>query len=335
MTREADLQTFAELVEWLEQQFRGLRQQQAEANVQIDVLRRQLLSMADQVSEADRRTREIDPKLNPLKGVPDKLRNIEEDAEHVRHAVETNRAETDNTARVLRAEVEYTRQELGDVFRRVSQTVDQLGLIAADIAQTQAQVIQVNETMQTVLERQREVEARTEQLGLRLERSIEVNRDMEERLRNEWRTYEDERMQLVFERLQVVGEMVKRADDTMLELAREQTLRETVMQEIGVWRDQHSRIDQRLNVLEEAAEGVTSELDRLHGAVTLLDGRHAGLGERVAGIRRDIAEVVDHVRVEFQKYNQLMEKQRRKQIQTLEQELREMKFHSFRPPEEP
>jgi chromosome segregation ATPase len=102
-----------------------------------------------------------------------------------------------------------------------------------------------------------------------------------------------------------------------------------------VWRDQHSRIDQRLNSLEEAAEAVASEVDKLQGAVTLLDGRHAGLGERVAGIRRDIAEVVDHVRAEFQKYNQLMEKQRRKQIQSLEQELREMKFHSFRPPEEP
>jgi hypothetical protein len=66
----------------------------------------------------------------------------------------------------------------------------------------------------------------------------------------------------------------------------------------------------------------------------LLEGRHAGLGERVSGIRKDIAEVVDHVRAEFAKYNQMTEKQRRKQIQVLEQELREMKFHAFRPPEE-
>lgn len=335
MTREADLQTFAELVEWLEDQFRSIRQQQVESNVQIDQLRRQFMSMGELVTEAERRTREVEPRLSPLKGVPDKLRNIEEDAEHVRHSVESNRAEADNAARILRAEVEYSRQEQGELVRRFNHAIDQLGLIAADVAQSQAQVSQVNETMQTMLERQREVEARTEQFGLRLERSLEVNRDMEERLREDWRTYEDDRMQLVFERLQVVGEMVKRADETMEEVAREQTLRETVLQEIGVWRDQHNRIDQRINVLEEAAGGVQAELDKLEGAVTLLDGRHAGLGERVAGIRRDIAEVVDHVRAEFLKYNQLMEKQRRKQIQTLEQELREMKFHSFRPPEEP
>jgi hypothetical protein len=76
-------------------------------------------------------------------------------------------------------------------------------------------------------------------------------------------------------------------------------------------------------------------VDKLHGDITLLEGRHSGLGERVAGMRRDIAEVVDHVREEFTKYNQMLEKQRRKQIQGLEQELREMKFHAFRPPEEP
>lgn len=335
MTREADMQTFAELVDWLEEQFRHLRQQQAESNIQIEQIQRQMMSLGELVTDAERRTRDVEPRLTPLKGVPDKLRNIEEDAEHIRHAVEGNRAEADNSARILRAEVEYTRQEQSELVRRLNQAIDQLGLIAADVSQSQAQVAQVNESIQTVLERQREVEARTEQLGLRLERSLEVNRDMEQRLREDWRTYEDSRMDLVFERLQVVGEMVKRADESMEQVAREQTLRETVLQEIGVWRDQHTRIDQRLNTLEEAAGGVQVEIEKLQGAVTLLDGRHAGLGERVAGIRRDIAEVVDHVRAEFLKYNQLMEKQRRKQIQTLEQELREMKFHSFRPPEEP
>ena len=78
-----------------------------------------------------------------------------------------------------------------------------------------------------------------------------------------------------------------------------------------------------------------AQIDKVHGEVTLLEGRHSGLGERVSNIRKDIAEVVDHVRDEFGKYNAMIEKQRRKQIAGLEQELREAKFHAFRPPEEP
>jgi chromosome segregation ATPase len=94
-------------------------------------------------------------------------------------------------------------------------------------------------------------------------------------------------------------------------------------------------VEARLAALEELGDRVLGDLDKLRADLTLLEGRHQGLGERVAGIRRDIAEVIDHVRAEFQKYNQLVEKQRRLQISMLEQELRELKFHALRPPEEP
>jgi predicted nucleic acid-binding Zn-ribbon protein len=107
----------------------------------------------------------------------------------------------------------------------------------------------------------------------------------------------------VFERLQVVGEMVKRNEEMIVAATSEQTLREEVLQEIAVWREQHSRIDSRLNSLEEKEDGVLAKLDKLQGEITLVEGRHQGLGERVGGIRRDIAELVDHVREEFAKYS--------------------------------
>ena len=71
----------------------------------------------------------------------------------------------------------------------------------------------MSQTFQTLLERQREVEARVEQFGLRLDRSIEVNRDLEERIKRVLTDDQDDRFDVVFERLQVVGEMVKRNED--------------------------------------------------------------------------------------------------------------------------
>jgi chromosome segregation ATPase len=237
--------------------------------------------------------------------------------------------------RVLRAEADYDRHERSEALKRVESATQQLGLISSDVAQVQAQSSQLGQTITSLLERQREVEAHLEQFGLRLDRAIVVNRDLESRIREVLVSEQDDRFDVVFERLQVVGEMVKRNEELIVAATSEQTLREEVVQEIAVWREEHSRIDTRLNVLEEGREGVLARLDKVAGEITLLEGRHSGLGERVAGIRRDIAEVVDHVREEFAKYNQMMEKQRRKQIQVLEQELREMKFHAFRPPEEP
>ncbi|MBA4179927.1 MAG: hypothetical protein C0506_04995 [Anaerolinea sp.] len=335
MTSEPQAQALGEIITWLEQQLRASREEQARALEQIDQLRRQVHSIADQVNSSERAIREVDPKLVPFKGVPEKIRSLDEGTEHIRQQIAANRADVENALRILRAEADADRLERSEALKRIERANQQLGLVGSDVSQLQQQTSQVGQSLQIVLERQRELEARTEQYGLRLDRAIEVNKDLEERIKMTLTEDQDERFEVVFERLQVVGEMVKRNEDLIAGLANERSLRQEVLDEVGVWRQEHGRIDARLNSLEEVTEKLLAQVDKVHGEITLLEGRHSGLGERVAGIRRDIAEVVDGVRAEFAKYNQMEEKQRRKQIQVLEQELREMKFHAFRPPEEP
>ena len=335
MPGETQAQAIGEIVTWLEQQIRANREEQIRQVAQLDQLRRQLHDLSEDMNAAQRAVREIDPKLAPFKGLPEKIRALDEGAEHIRQDVSANKAEIDNAHRILRAEADYDRQERGEAIRRIDTTASQLGLVLADVSQVQQQTAQVSQTLQTLLERQREVEAHLEQFGLRLDRSIEVNRDLEERIKEVVLADLDDRFEVVYQRLQVVGEMVKRNEDIIGSVANERSLRQELIDELSVWREEHNRIDGRLNVLEERSERVLAQIDKVHGEVTLLEGRHSGLGERVSNIRKDIAEVVDHVRAEFAKYNAMMEKQRRKQIQVLEQELREAKFHAFRPPEEP
>ena len=328
-------EAIGEIITWLEQQIRANHEEQIRQLSQLDQLRRQVHDLAEEMNQAERAVREIDPKLAPFRGLPEKIRSLDESTEHVRQAITANKAEIDNALRLLRAEADYDRQERGEALRRIDVATSQLGLILADVAQVQHQAAQVSQVTQTLIERQREVEAEVEQFGLRLDRSIEVNRDLEERIKAA--TFEglDERFEVVYERLQVVGEMVKRNEDVIAGVANERSLRQELIDEVSIWREEHQRIDGRLNALEDLTDRVVTQIDKVHGEVTLLEGRHSGLGERVSNIRKDISEVVDHVREEFAKYNAMMEKQRRKQIQVLEQELRESKFHAFRPPEEP
>jgi chromosome segregation ATPase len=328
-------EAIGEIITWLEQQIRASREEQIRQLSQLDQLRRQVHDLAEEMSQAERAVREIDPKLAPFKGLPEKIRALDESTEHLRQGITSNKADVDNALRLLRAEADYDRQERGEALRRIDTATSQLGLILADVAQVQHQAAQVSQTTQTLLERQREVEAEVEQFGLRLDRSIEVNRDLEERIKSVLFEGLDDRFEVVYERLQVVGEMVKRNEDMIAGVANERNLRQELIDELSIRREEHNRIDGRLNVLEDLTDKVVAQIDKVHGEVTLLEGRHSGLGERVSNIRKDIAEVVDHVREEFAKYNAMMEKQRRKQIQVLEQELRESKFHAFRPPEEP
>jgi chromosome segregation ATPase len=324
-----------EMIDWLQDQLRQLHDQQQASASYLEQLQRQLHNVADQVIQAERSLREVDPKFIPFQGVPRKLGEIEQAHEDLRQEITANRADTEHALRLAAAESQYDREERAELARRLEQAVQQVAIIAADSARVQTQAQQLTQTMQLLTERQREVEELAQHINTRLDRVIEVNQDMEARLVRGFREHQDERFELVFERLQVVGEMVRRNEEVIQAVAAERTIHDDVLQEVGVLRDQHSRFDTRLAVLEDIGDRFVTELDKLQAEITLLDGRHQGLGERVATIRRDIAEVVDHVREEFTKFSKMLEKQRRAQIGVLEQELREMKFHSFKPPEEP
>ena len=320
---------------WLEQEARSSRDEQTKIVTHLDQLQRQLYDLGEQLELNQRELRAVDPKFTPFRGLPQRTEQLAESAEHIRHQVTTNRAEVDNALRLLQAEAVHDREERADAMRRIEAATAQLGVVAASVAQVQAQMAQVTQAAATIVERQREVEDRVAQFGLRLDRSIEVHRDLEERVKTVVFQGLEDRFAVVFERLQVVGEMVQRTERTVASFAQERSLRQEVLDQVGAWRDQHTRLESRVATTEEIADRVLTEVDKVRGEITLVEGRHAGLGERVAGIRRDIAEVVDHVRDEFARYNQMQEKHRRKQIEVMQQELRETKFHSFRPPEEP
>src|SRR5690606_10341817 len=151
-----------------------------------------------------------DPKLQPLKGLPEKVNSMAELSEHLRQQAIAQKAEMENNLRLIRAETHYDREERAEAAKRIEQTGAQLGLALADLAQAQAQIAQVAQSAATIVDRQNEVETRVQQFGLRLERSIEVHRDLEERIFGRVTQEQEERFDIVFDRLQVIGEMVKR-----------------------------------------------------------------------------------------------------------------------------
>ena len=232
MPGESQAQGISEIITWLEGQIRAGREEQLRQLSQLDQVRRQVHDLSEQMTVAERAVREIDPKLAPFKGLPDKIRSLDEGAEHIRHGISANKAEVDNSLRLLRAEADYDRQERGDAIRRIDAASSQIGLVLADVSQVQQQTSQVSQTLQTLLERQREVEAHLEQFGLRLDRTIEVNRGLEERIKSVVFVDLDDRFEVVHERLQVVGEMVKRNEDVIAVVANERSLRQELLDEL-------------------------------------------------------------------------------------------------------
>src|SRR5450830_400448 len=107
MAADPRAQAIGEIVAWLEQQVRESRDETTRTVGQLDQIRRQVHELADEVREAERTVREVDPKLVPLKGVPEKLRSLDEGDEQLRQLVVANRNDVDNALRILRSEGEH------------------------------------------------------------------------------------------------------------------------------------------------------------------------------------------------------------------------------------
>ena len=104
---QSQAQAIGEILTWLEQQVRANREEQLRQLSQLDQLRRQIHDLSEEMNTAERAVREIDPKLAPFKGLPEKIRSLDEGAEHLRQAITTNKAEMDNSRRVLGDKVTF------------------------------------------------------------------------------------------------------------------------------------------------------------------------------------------------------------------------------------
>ncbi len=333
MTTEPTVDTSSQTVEWLEEQVRAHGEAQAALKIEIEQLRRQVQFVAEQSDAAERSVAQVDPKLVPYQGLPERVGGLSEDAEHTRQTVSSNQGKVDAALRLRESEARSDRQELGEAVKRLDGMSGRLDLLAADSSRLETQITQVGQALNVLPEQQRETAEQVAQFGLRLDRLTEVSQGIEERVITTITEQQAPVLDLIHERLQLLGEMIRRAEETSEQ--RSQQMSEDAEAELNARRGEHERIEARINSVEGTIEPLLRELDQVRGETTLLDGRHSGLSERVGAIRRDIAEMIDHVRAEFAKFTEMQEKQRRKQLDLLEQELRELKFHTLRPPDEP
>ena len=335
MSSEAATQSIEETLVFLEVQLRAQRETGDALRAELTQLRRQVQSLAEQSEEAGKAVNQIEPALAPYRGLPQKVAELSRDAEQLRTALVETRDALATAERMRDAEALTSSRELREAFRSIEQLGEHLDLLASEGAARETLQQQLAQALDAFREWQREVREQSTQSELRLQRLTEVSEEVEGRVRASIESQQEHALDVVYERLQILGEIAHRAEARIEELRVERHVGEEVSEELGRRRDEYERIEARVNRVEGEIEAFPRQIEEVRGATTLLDGRHSGLSERVSLIRRDIAKVVDHVREEFVRFGELQEKSRRKQIETLEQELRELKFHGLRPPDEP
>ena len=78
MAGEQQVHAIGEILTWLEQQLREAREDQSRDAAYLDQLRREVYELSDAVERNERAVREVDPKLLPYQGLPEKIRSLDE-----------------------------------------------------------------------------------------------------------------------------------------------------------------------------------------------------------------------------------------------------------------
>jgi chromosome segregation ATPase len=335
MTSEPALRSIEETLVLLEGESRAHREANEALGRELEQLRRQIQSVVEQNEEQGRATRKTETTLARHQGVPQKVTELSQDAEQLRTQLTETRSVLETAERTRDAEALVASRELREAVRRLDQLDDRLQLLASEAAGRESKLEQLGQSLSVLMDWQQEVRQETEQFELRLQRLTEVSEEVEGRVLAAAQTLQERPLEVIHERLQILGELAHRAEERLESLRGERELGEEVRAEMERRRDEQERIEAQVSRLEGAVDNLVRELDEARGETALLDGRHSGLSERVSLIRRDISEMVDHVREEFARFSEMQERSRKRQIDALEQELREMKFHALRPPDEP
>lgn len=139
---------------------------------------------------------------------------------------------------------------------------------------------------------------------------------------------------LAVERLQVYAEIVKRFDDELAVVAQQTDVRREFNERFELHRTGLRRGEERLASLEAVDEEMQSRLEDHQRELALLEAKDKSFRERVVALQEELAQYRAHVADQFGKVQVLAERQRRRQIEYLEREIRELKVNAYRPSEE-
>ncbi len=335
MTSEPALRSIEETLILLEGETRAQREAGEALGREITQLRRQIEAAIEQNEEQGRSTRQVETAVASYQGIPQKITELTQDAEHLRTALTETRTALSTSERTRDAEALVASRELREALRRLDGLNDRVELLASEAAARESKLEQAHQALSALNDWRQEMQQQAEQFDLRLQRLVEVSEEVEGRVLAAAQALQERPLEVIHERLQILGELSHRAEEAIETLQAEQRLGAEVREEMTRRHDKQERMEAQVNRLEGAVENLARALDEARGETALLDGRHSGLSERVGLIRRDISEMVDHVREEFGRFNEMQERSRKRQIEALEQELRELKFHALQPPDEP
>ncbi len=326
----------ATTVAWLEDELREAKTLIARQQQALEQLGGQVWELTDALHQAQALLATLPPRLEVLPEYDAQLRQLKDELNRLHEQGLTSASRVGELARIQQADTERDRTVLNELSHRLDDTeraiqhgfprfdaLDEASRRSADAVAIVRQQVDGVERALTELDARvtRMIAAgpRADQEFARLNTEVEALRRQDAS---------------IAERVQIYTEMLRRLEAQISLVSSEVAVKQDVLERIELTRLELHRLEERISIQEAIAAELREADDDTARHLATLEGRDKGLADRLAGLQSDLASYRAVVSEQFHRLHQAQERAKRRQIEDLEREIREMRTHAFRPVED-
>lgn len=326
----------AATVSWLEDELRESRSQFVRQQQTLDQLSSQLWDTTSALHKAEDLLASLPPRLAVLAEYDERLRTLKDDLAGLHEQTLLDESRLADLGRLRQVETDRDRAVLNDLTRRLEiverglqsnqprfEAIDEAGRrtmeLVSQLRQRMESVERLAETLESRLTRVIDGGGRTEHEFTRLSGEVEALRGQDA---------------MLGERMQVYTGIIKRLEGDLSMLAGEVGVGRDALERIELNRLEVHRLEERLSALEASADELRDRGEDARQQMSLLEGRDKGIADRLTGLQAELATSRAQIAEQFGRLHQVQERLKRRQIEDLEREIRELRIHAFRSSDE-
>ena len=308
----------------------------------LNDLKRQILRLT-QLAEL-----EIPEKINGLSirleenqaeyvGITERLALVLRSSEHIRISMDeanTRIDEVDN--RLLRTQADLTNfeyvkpDELGELIERLNFLQSDNSAMAQRVDALLENLADVRANIPPLVDRLRVFETEFK----RLENRIQVVERLESSVTKVLSSELETRLAPVEDQLRTLLGNFSQIRREVGVLATEQVEMTKILDGVTLRTVKIESIEARINEIGVTVDAEIRQIAELIEEDKKIMSSQYVLGDRIENVHQEILSLIDQITSEFKRFNTQQEGQRRRQIQTMSQDLRESTFHNLHPPSE-
>jgi chromosome segregation ATPase len=319
-----------DVVHWLQDQVGQIRAQLGRTQQQGDQIQAAILDVNEKLRDADGRLRELSAKTVGVPVMQDQMRQVSGLLERIQDAEVLIDTKFEMIERTHSEERHRGQSETNDLYRRL-QDLERLSEAVAERQATiddsnrrfQDDVSRTHLQHQALLQRMETVESKSVRSVDAVTRMEQAYSEIESALRALRR--EDD---VLAERARIAHDVASRVETEMQAQVEEYRTLHLLVERVELLRAERQRLEDRTSRVEESLEDTRLRIERQEDVANQVEARLKSHDGRIEHVHTSTLDYRRSLSDQLLKLNQMIERMKRRQVEELERQVKELRVQS-------